>query len=266
MLIINGMEAAGAAHRERVPCGSQSVERADMRRFSKPRLLVGLLILVAACAASPPVVRQSQDAPARGAPVTVYVAGHGWHTGIIVPAADMQARLPALQAQFGKTPFLEFGWGDRDFYQAEEITAGVALKAVLWPTASVMHVVAVSADVTAFFPRSEIHRLCLSREHYAVLLDFIAGSFRRNEGGALVPGGRGLYGDSQFFDAVGDYTLFNTCNTWTAKGLKSAGFDIGTAFKATASSVMRFLRQLDAAGGEDCGPVAGVSAALLPPR
>jgi uncharacterized protein (TIGR02117 family) len=235
-----------------------------MRRVSKRKLLMGLLILVAACASSPPVVRQSQDDPSRGAPVTVYVAGHGWHTGIIVPAVDMKARLPALEAQFADTPFLEFGWGDRDFYQAEEITAGVALKAVLWPTASVMHVVAVPADVTAFFPRSEIHRLCLSRERYAGLLDFIAGSFRRSDDGALTGGGsRGLYGHSRFYDAVGNYTLFNTCNTWTAKGLKSAGFDIGTAFKATASSVMRFLRETDAAAGLGCGPEPGIPAPAL---
>lgn len=224
-----------------------------MRRLSKRKLLMGLMILVAACASSPSVVRQAAE-PAPGEPVAVYVAGHGWHTGLIVPAADLQARFPALKSQFGDTPFLEFGWGDKDFYQAEEITAGVAVKAVLWPTASVMHVAAVSADVRAFFPRSEIHHLCLAPERYAALLDFIAASFRRTGDGALLPGGRGLYGDSRFYEAVGNYTLFNTCNTWTAKGLRSAGFDIGTAFKATASSVMRFLRKVDAAGRTGCGP------------
>jgi hypothetical protein len=30
----------------------------------------------------------------------------------------------------------------------------------------------------------------------------------------------------------------NTCNKWTAKGLKSAGMDISPMFKLTAGSVM----------------------------
>ena len=62
--------------------------------------------------------------------------------------------------------------------------------------------------------------------------------------GGVFAGRGGLYGDSSFYDAVGTYSLFNTCNTWTARGLQSAGFDIGTAFKARAASVMKFLRRL----------------------
>jgi len=35
----------------------------------------------------------------------------------------------------------------------------------------------------------------------------------------------------------------NTCNTWTAKGLKSAGLDISTAFKLSAESIMDYLSE-----------------------
>lgn len=221
---------------------------------SHVKLVVLLLIGVAACASGPSTTSEEYGGAARPeAPVAIYVAGHGWHTGLIVPAADMQARLPALQERFGGAPYLEFGWGDRDFYQAEEITAGVALKAVLWPTAAVMHVAAVPVEVRTFFGRSEIHRLCLPSDRYDALLDFIAASFHRSTDGNVLAGGGGLYGDSSFYDAVGTYTLFNTCNTWTARGLERAGFDIGTAFKATAGSVMRYLRKQATAVNDRCG-------------
>ena len=147
---------------------------------------------------------------------------------------------------------MEFGWGDKVFYQAEEITAGMAIKASLWPTAAVVHAVALPEDPDAYFSRSEVHRLCLAPAGYDALLRFIVGSFRPGEDGGLAPLGRGRYGDSQFYEAVGEYTLFNTCNTWTAKGLQSAGLAIEPTSKATASSVMRSLRTVDADGG--CGP------------
>jgi len=210
----------------------------------KCQLILLLLVVLVACASSAPVVDRA-EAVADGEQIVVYVAGHGWHTGIIVPATDMLARLPALKTHFWDSPYLEFGWGDKDFYQSEDPGAGLAGKAVLWPTKAVMHVVAVTADVHDFFQKSELHRLYLSPGHYTALLDFIASSFRRTEAGAVIPLGVGLYGDSRFYEAVGSYTIFNTCNTWIAKGLKSAGFDIDPTFKTRASSVMDFLRKIN---------------------
>jgi len=216
------------------------------------RYAIALLILVTACASGPPVVERAAETPGK-APVAVWVVSHGWHTGLVVPAGDIQARMPALQARFREVGYLEFGWGDKAFYQAEEITAGMVIQASLWPTAAVMHVAAVPGDAAAFFPQSEVHRLCLAAAGYDALLRFIAGSFRTAGDGGPAPLGRGRYGNSRFYEAVGDYTLFNTCNTWTAKGLRSAGFDVEPAAMSTASSVMRYLRTLDGAAQGRCG-------------
>jgi hypothetical protein len=38
--------------------------------------------------------------------------------------------------------------------------------------------------------------------------------------------GPGIYGDSTFFRANGKYYFPNTCNVWTARGLKTAGVPI----------------------------------------
>ena len=50
-----------------------------------------------------------------------------------------------------------------------------------------------------------------------------------------------LTGDSHFYKGEGHYYLMNTCNNWTARGLKSAGLNISPTFKLTAGSIMGFL-------------------------
>ncbi|MCF6323150.1 MAG: TIGR02117 family protein [Gammaproteobacteria bacterium] len=151
--------------------------------------------------------------------------------------------MPALQNQFGDVGSLEFGWGDKGFYQAEEITLGLTVRAMLWPTESVMHVVAVPQSPREYFPDSEVVTFCLTDSALSSLIQFIASSFKRNDIGDVMPLQSGIYGDSQFYQGEGDYYLMNTCNKWTAKGLRSAGMNISLSFKLTADSVMDHLKK-----------------------
>ena len=173
----------------------------------------------------------------------IYVASHGWHTGLIVPAKLIQSRIPELKTRFKDSPYIEFGWGDKGFYQAKEITSGLTLKAIFWPTEAVVHAVAVPKNPHLYFTTSRIEKLCLNRNEYSTLIRFIQSSFFKDKNNKIVKLKSGIYGDSQFYQAVGDYYLMNTCNKWTAKALKSAGMDISTTFKLTASSVMDFIAQ-----------------------
>ncbi|POZ52544.1 TIGR02117 family protein [Methylovulum psychrotolerans] len=198
------------------------------------------LHLITACAAQPyapaPLADQAQSS------TTVYVVSHGWHTGFVVPADALQARIPALKTRFTDTPFLEIGWGDKGFYQAQEITTGLTLRAMFWSSGAILHVVAVPRNVRRYFANSEQASFCLSERNYTALLDFIAASFAKDPQGRVQPLKQGIYGDSQFYEGVGTYHLFNTCNKWTAKGLQQAGFDLSPTFKLTAGSVMAQVR------------------------
>ena len=82
--------------------------------------------------------------------------------GFVVPARRIQFQLPKLRKRFGDIPYIEFGWGDKDFYQAKEITAGLALKAMLWPTESVIHAVAVPEKAYRYFENSTVETLGLN--------------------------------------------------------------------------------------------------------
>jgi uncharacterized protein (TIGR02117 family) len=216
-----------------------------MRKISVCFILL-LLSLISACSSKPYVVRLSEDAPLTGQK-EIYVVSHGWHTGLVLPAKEMQSRLPPLKERFGNTPYIEFGWGDKGFYQAKEITTGLTFRAMFWSSGSVIHAVAVAGDVSRFFPNSEVQKLCLSDAAASSLFDFVASSFARNQQGEIIELKNGIYGNSQFYAGIGDYYLFNTCNKWTAKGLRSAGLDISPVFKLSAGSVMNSVHSQSSA-------------------
>jgi hypothetical protein len=65
-----------------------------------------------------------------GSSKEIYVVSHGWHTGFVVPASTIESRLPQLRDRFANAPYIEFGWGDKGFYQAKEITSGLTLQAI----------------------------------------------------------------------------------------------------------------------------------------
>ena len=171
----------------------------------------------------------------------VYVVNHGWHTGFVVHASEIQKEIPELTQRFGNAPYIEFGWGDKEFYQANEITPDITLKAIFLPTESVLHAVAVSSEADKYFKHSEVHKFCLEDLELKSLVDFISNSFYRDESGSILKLNHGIYGDSQFYKAKGNFHIFNTCNKWTAKGLESTGMKISTTFKLTAGSIMTFL-------------------------
>ena len=181
----------------------------------------------------------------------VYVVNHGWHTGFVLPASDIQQVIPELKNRFGNAPYIEFGWGDNEFYQAEEITSSITLKAIFLPTDSVVHAVAVTRKADKYFKHSEVEKFCLEDPEFKSLVIFISSSFYRDESGNILKLNHGIYGDSQFYKAKGDFHIFNTCNKWTAKGLESAGMNISTTFKLTAGSIMNYLSSEGSSGRVD---------------
>ena len=58
----------------------------------------------------------------------------------------------------------------------------------------------------------------------------------------------GLYGDSRFFPARGNFWFGRTCNTWTAQRLRDGGVDIRTFMTLRAKSVMAQIRDHGQAG------------------
>ena len=216
-------------------------------------LLLSVLFGAAGCAALPRI-----EEPAAGEIAgrhSGFVVDHGWHSGLILPADCLNRLVPALRERFGSHGWYEIGWGDKGFYQAEEITVLLALQAFFASPGAVLHVARVD-EPAAYFAGSELVELWLADQPLASLCRFAAHSFQRGASGAVLPLGSGLYGDSRFYEAVGRYSMLHTCNTWTAKGLRSAGVDIQPSSTVTAGGVMRAVRR--------CGQAVWTNGVALP--
>jgi uncharacterized protein (TIGR02117 family) len=181
-------------------------------------------------------------------PHRLFAVSHGWHVGLVLPAAPLVASLPVLKERFPHASHFEIGWGDKGFYQAEDITASLILQAMLSSTGAVMHVVSLppSAD-TPFdaFSGSDVVEFCASQRELASLNAFVQHSFLKSTTNQLMPMKQGIYGNSQFYEATGKYHMLNTCNKWVAKSLVSMGLAVDPTLALTAGNV---LHQLQASG------------------
>jgi uncharacterized protein (TIGR02117 family) len=202
-------------------------------------VLIAFLLGSAGCAApGPPLYPVSTQEEPR----YIYLVRHTWHTGLVVKYDDIDARLWPEKADFPEALYLEVGWGDRDFYQTPRAGVGILLQAAVNSPASVLLVVGLSRAVTAYFPYADILEIPLSHRGLEELVRFIHAMYKRDATGQTIrlgPGNNHRY--SMFYLAEGDYSLFNTCNTWATKALQAAGLPIRPALMA--GGVMRQARR-----------------------
>jgi len=195
--------------------------------------------------------------PGADAPVVeIFVVSHGYHAGLVLPrqrtaqAAAEQARIAALElvTRFAAYPWVEVGWGDEGFYRhvptAKSLNFGLAVRALLQPAnASVLHVVGLADHPRAMFPGGEIVRIGLGGAGFERLLARFDASLARGADGRLLADlGRGLYGPSLFFRAVGDFNILNVCNHWVANLLNAGGLPTDQALATLPQGLLLDLR------------------------
>lgn len=224
----------------------------------KAIFIILLLSVVSACASKPEAIRSLAEDLSTGATVMhkIQLAGVGWHTGFVIPLSDLEQQLPQLKQRFPDSRYLEFGWGDEKFYQRQGSSLGLVFEAIFMPSESIVHVVSVPESAQKQFSHGHVFELCLDVAQYDALRRYIISSFLRDSSGRIIESIKGP-GDSQFYKGRGKYHLLNTCNTWTAKGMVSAGMEIWPTFSLSATSIVDFmleeLNSLDGFGEPDPG-------------
>ena len=182
---------------------------------------------------------------------TLYVVNHGWHTGLAIRRGDIPDGLWPEAREAPPGEYLEVGWGEREFYQTRDPSLLQALRAALWPSPSVLHLVGFNGPVAERFPYSEVIALSMDAAAMMRLVQYISNAYERdraaperspgfaqaNAAGNIKRMGAGLYGDSRFFAGRENFHLLRTCNVWTAQALRLAGCPVGTG--VTAENVMK---------------------------
>jgi uncharacterized protein (TIGR02117 family) len=205
-----------------------------------------IALMTTACSDNPGNPQSYSDRPVSSVVgnKTIFVISNGFHSSVMLSRADITPnRIPESQ-DFPFAHYLEFGWGDAEYYPAENVTFGITLRAALLPTPAVLHVAPSSLVPSRRYPEAEVVPLSLDEVGMQGLVNFIDGSFQRagrRRANAVQPG---LYADSLFYAAEGQFHLANTCHTWTARALIHAGFILQEANAADAESLMSQVRRL----------------------
>jgi len=170
---------------------------------------------------------------------SIYLLNHNdWHTGIVIKRSEIPDRFWPEIRHFSGFQYVEVGWGDRDYYPAEDPSIWMTIKAVFWPTDSVLHVFGFDGSVENFFPESEIIEIHLSAKGFENLISFIHNTYARDETGKAIELGPGLFENSRFYLAKGKFHLFKNCNVWVAQALRSAGCPITSFYAISAGNTI----------------------------
>lgn len=212
-----------------------------MKRWIAYCILACILsLMLQGCSSS----RSNSYPPPQGEPsVSIYVTKRGWHTGVMVPRRTIDTLLPNIAGDFSEASHLNFSWGDRKYFMAPKGTLGLALRAALLPTQSVMHVDGFNYLPPGYTERKDVVPLDLSREGFKSMIRFIGQSFERDSSSGLIALRERPQAMSRFYLSNITYWGTRTCNVWTARALKQAGVDIHPGLSLTAGQVMRKLKE-----------------------
>ncbi|WP_218508161.1 TIGR02117 family protein [Variovorax sp. dw_308] len=168
--------------------------------------------------------------PAEDRAIEAWVLSNGVHTDIVLPLRGhgtdwSQTFLPAdFRAAPPDADYIAIGWGDRDFYLYTPTWADLTVKRALGALAGIHSAV---LHVT-YLRRAEFeklaHRVPLSQRQYDVLRDYVRASLP--QGRAAPVAGVHYAANDAFYEAEGRYSMVETCNNWTGRGLRLAGVTV----------------------------------------
>ena len=172
---------------------------------------------------------------------SVFVVGHGYHTGLIVRARDLPDAWPA-RGDFPSAEFLELGWGARDYYPLDDPALWRGFRALFTPSASTVNVVPREGSLARALRDSEVVELRVSDEGYARMLEYVRRSYTLDPDGRAVIVPSGARQEGRFYESPLVFHAFSNCNSWTARALEASGLPVDPRMALTAGLLLRQVR------------------------
>lgn len=153
---------------------------------------------------------------------TIYLHSNGVHLEIIIAKKDLNTSILEDLKYTQKDQYFSFGWGDKNFYVETpawaDLTFVNGFQALFLKSPTLLHVSRYSS----------IHKdwiaLKIDQEQLKKINLYIANTFRLDsKNKKIILPGLGYYKNDEFYEAMGYYTCFNTCNSWVNTGFKKSG-------------------------------------------
>lgn len=157
----------------------------------------------------------------------IYFIKQNWHTAIVLKTQELDLDLFREYESFSEYGLIDIGWGDEEFYQYPGFDSGLAFKALFYANPSTLRVEGINLLKEDYFELSEIViEVNVSDEQFKNICCYINKTFYLNDVGETSILSQKAEGKIIFYKSNDSYHLFNTCNTWIARGLKDAGLTI----------------------------------------
>lgn len=173
--------------------------------------------------------------------VPIYLISNGWHVWLALPvhqdgtdwsdwlASHQGPATGGIAGRIEAQDYVAFGWGDRDFYlhtrRPMDFRPDLAVAALLGRGPAAMHVMRIGQpDIESH----QVRRLDVDSLQYHALAAYIRGGFSPGPDGRprQIPEA-GFGTEDAFYEGIGRYSPFRTCNEWIGAGLRAAGLPTG---------------------------------------
>ena len=157
---------------------------------------------------------------------TIYLIKQRWHTAVVFQKKDIDSTILPEVKYLSDAELIDVGWGDAAFYQHPDFDWDLAYQALFYPTPSTLRIEGIFISHQQYFDISEIVvELKIESVQLKTLLKYISDTIWKDKNGKDTVLSTQYLNRVYFLKANGEYHLFNTCNTWLARGLKQSGFN-----------------------------------------
>jgi uncharacterized protein (TIGR02117 family) len=203
--------------------------------------LAPVLLMLAACAAADPPMPAPVAVGAAGTRDTsVAIVQRDWHTDVCLRVQDADAWVLTLARGFDGASVLCFGFGERQ-YVVERRHDPLTMVGALLPSRAAILMTVLRATPEEAFGAENVVEAPVGDAGLDGLQRYLRESIETDSAGGPQRLADGPYPGSLYFAATGTYDALHTCNTWTARALRSAGLT-GVRDVLFAGSLMREAR------------------------
>lgn len=150
---------------------------------------------------------------------SIYLNSNGVHLNIIIPKDQIDPYLIAGLEYEIDDQYFSFGWGDRNFYLEtpswSDLTFKNAFNALIIQSPTLIHLTRYSTA------RDDWAEIKVNQGQVKKINQYIYDSFYfDSKNRKVILNNKGYSNNDDFYEAIGSYTYYKTCNSWVNSGLK----------------------------------------------
>ncbi len=152
---------------------------------------------------------------------SIYLNSNGVHLSIIIPKNQIDLKLLNGLIYFENDNYFSFGWGDKNFYlntpNWSDLTFNNAFKALFINSSSLIHLTRYSTTSNDW-TEIKVSQNQLNKINQYIYKTFYFDTLDKK----VVLNNKGYSNNDDFYEALGSFSCFKTCNSWVNSGLKDS--------------------------------------------